>query len=244
MAATAMAQSDAISRVDSGPFMESGRPGAVPAQGALPPTTLGNAAAQVAAGGQTIPPGATKAKLMGVIAVGAVVVLGVGAGVYFATRPGKKPKEKKEDKVAETRSPPPMEEVPPMPAAPVVVPRKNLKLFKILVRSRTKKVRVEVNIAGQASFTKRPPFKLEVKEGERISLRARRPGFEDGVETFVAMKNRRVSFKLKRARRGSRPRPVVELPRPRPMAEPPRPRPRPARMGPRRAGEGTLKPMF
>jgi hypothetical protein len=127
---------------------------------------------------------------------------------------------------------PVMERPAAMPAMPA-----SLQVFQVLVKSKTRKVRVEVAIGGQKPFSKRPEFSLDVKAGERVTLRAIRAGYEEKVESFLATGNRTVAFKLDRRRRGAR-RPMAMKPDPRPTEM----RPRPRGMG--IVGEGTLKPMF
>ncbi|MDY0001292.1 MAG: serine/threonine-protein kinase, partial [Polyangia bacterium] len=63
------------------------------------------------------------------------------------------------------------------PVGPTGPMEAGLKIFALRVRAKQEKVRVEVIVAGQPSFQKTVPFDLEVKEGERVSLRA----FQEGV---------------------------------------------------------------
>jgi hypothetical protein len=113
-----------------------------------------------------------------------------------------------------------------------------LKIFALRVRAKPEKVRVEVIVAGQPSFQKTVPFDLEVKEGERVSLRAFQEGFLDQTESLLATSDKTVELDLEPRKPGHRPR-GHSRPEPRHGAsmDPP---PRPASMF--TAGEGTLKP--
>ena len=96
-----------------------------------------------------------------------------------------------------------------------------------------------MKITRQAEMKKWPPFKLKVKEGERVTLTAHRKGFEERVETFLATSDRKLTFALERRRRSTRrTRLAGRRPATRPTARVTRPR-RPRGMS--SVGEGTLK---
>ncbi len=213
------------------------------------PTTLGSSASQAmpTVGDEEYSSGWSGGKIAAVLIILLLVVGGVGGTAWYMSQ--SKSAGSKENKPA---GPPPMAEV--MRAAPmvpepvmrpvVVVKPDPLKVYKLDVKSKTSRVRVEVTIGTGKAFKKRVPFKLEVKGGERVTLRATRRGYEEQVESFLATADKKIRFKLERIRAGyrrprPRPRPVVISARPRP-----RPRTRPRPRGMRGVGEGTLKPTF
>jgi hypothetical protein len=112
-----------------------------------------------------------------------------------------------------------------------------LKVFTLRVQAKPKGVKVEVIVAGQPPFQKLAPFALEVKEGERISLRAFREGYVEQSESLLATSDKTLDLELERRRPGTRPtaRPAS---REAPAMDPERPRP-PVMST---VGEGTLKP--
>ncbi len=228
----------------------SSEPGAGPipaasdaSQGGRQPTTLGQSASQITTG---IPGrGGSRAVLIGLFVVAAV---GIGVAVFFATRGNKEPDRKEAAPTATAMEPvmePPREVEPPvMQAPPVPV----VKVHQIQVKARTRRVRVEVTVAGQRLYAKRPPFAVDAKTGERVTLRAYRPGYTEQVESLVATRSQEIVFTLhrgsgrvvRRPRPRPRPRPVVVRVRPRPRPRPrPRLRPRPVM---RRYGESTISP--
>ncbi|MFH2010193.1 MAG: serine/threonine-protein kinase [bacterium] len=196
------------------------------------PTTMSNSASQI-----MTESGARSGTSKGLIALLAVVLV-LAAGLVGFTLYSMKG-EKKGKTTTAAKTPPPMDvtkpvmERPALPAMPAA-----LQVFKVLVKSKTSRVRVEVSIGGQKPFNKRPDFSLDVKSGERVTLRATRAGYEEKVESFLATADRTVAFTLDRRRHGARRPPMVMRPRPRPVVVQPRPR------GMGSVGEGTLKPMF
>ena len=151
---------------------------------------------------------------------------------------------------------------PALPPPAVATSNQAPKLHRVTVSSQTNRVRVQVKIAGQIVYQKRrPTFSFEVKEGERISLTATRPGYEPQVETWIATGGKTVALSLSRKRAGRlgpknpmtsmirEPPPLAVRPPPRViMAPPPRVTMAPPAMQPvmdrPNVGVGTLRPMF
>jgi eukaryotic-like serine/threonine-protein kinase len=213
------------------------------------PTTLGNSAAEVVSlsGAEEYASGWSGGKIAAVVVVLILAVGGVGAAAWYMSQ--KKDTGPKSDRQAQASAMAPvMQEAPMVPEPvmrPVVVPKPDpLKVFMIGVRSKTRRIRVEITLGNQKPYKKRIPFKLEVKGGERVTLRATRRGYEEQVESFLVTADKKVVFSLERLRAGyrrPRPRPMVITARARPRPRP-RYRPRPRRVT--GVGEGTLKPMF
>lgn len=211
------------------------------------PTTLGNSAAEVVSmtGDEEYRSGWSGGKIAAVVVILLLALGGVGAAAWYMSQ--KKDQAARDGKQATASSMAPVMREAPMamePAMrPVVTPIPDpLKVFKVRVRSKTRRIRVEVTLGNQKPFKRRVPFKLEVKGGERVTLRATRRGYEEQVESFLATADKAIVFSLERIRAGYR------RPRPRPMVitarRRPRPRPRPRRRPMYGVGEGTLKPTF
>ncbi|MFH2007538.1 MAG: serine/threonine-protein kinase [bacterium] len=220
-------------------------------------STLGASASQAIStpGDAPQPARGSGALVKALLAVGVLAVAGVA--ILFAT--GKLTGSSKEKSptapTAAAMAPP--DATPP--AGPVAmaemraVPVDPLKIHKVTVKARSPRTLVEVAIAGRVVYRRRkPPFQVDVKRGERVTITARRRGCDDQVESWVAVEDRIVQLALQRRRPGRPPmaRTVVIAPvRPRPMAivvsvrPRPRPRPRPT-AGMDNIDVGTLRPMF
>ncbi len=213
------------------------------------PSTLGESAGEVVSlsGAEEYSSGWSGGKIAAVVVVLVLALGGVGAAAWYMSQ--KKDSGGKSDQQAQASAMAPVMQAPPMVPEPVmrpaVAPKPDpLKVFKIGVRSKTRRIRVEITLGNQKPFKKRIPFKLEVKGGERVTLRATRRGYEEQVESFLVTADKKVVFSLDRIRAGTRRvrprfRPMIITARSRPR---PRYRPRPRRV--RALGEGTLKPMF
>ena len=208
------------------------------------PTTLGSSASQAVSmsGEEEYRSGWSGGKVAAVLVILLLAVGGVGFGAWYMSQ--KKDPGKDHEQATAPPMAPVMRVVPLAPVMrAVVLPKPDpLKVYTVDVRAETKRLRVEVTLGAQKPFPRRLPFKLQVKGGERVTLRATRRGYEEQVESFLATADKKVVFSLVRVRSGyHRPRP-----RPRPMVinVHPRPRPRPRPRGMHGVGEGTLKPTF
>ena len=120
--------------------------------------------------------------------------------------------------------------------------------FRVSVARSARGVRVQVTVNGHQRFVREPPFSVEVLKGQEITLRARRPGYPDHVNTWSVAGDREVVLlwrhekigMLRSMRHGKmRPppmEPVMSLPMPPPML-PPMPPPRRVMKA---YGEGTV----
>jgi serine/threonine-protein kinase len=209
---------------------------------ATQPTTLGSTASQAMAstgGGMGLEQRRSRAPLF--IALAAVLAVGGGVGGYLALRPsgdkGKSPPaaaQGGEDMKVE------MAPEPVMAAEPMA---SGMKVYAVSVSSKTEKVKVEVTVSGQPPFVKTAPFKFDVKEGERVSLKATRDGYQEQVENLLATADKTIEFDLERRRSSGSGSSGMTPPRPEPRRTgEPEMRPRPPGMS--SVGEGTLKPVF
>jgi len=205
------------------------------------PTTLGGSASEAVSmvGEGEYRSGWSGGKLAAVVVIGVLAVGGVAATAWYMSQ--HKDSRGKDDIHAGAPPMAPVMRDAPMAMEPVMrpaaVPKPDpLRVYKVRVRSKTRWIRVEITLGAQKPFKKRAPFALEVKGGERVTLRATRRGYEDQVETFLVTADRSVVFALERIRVGYR------RPRPRPMVITGRPRPRPRPRPMHGVGEGTLKP--
>jgi serine/threonine-protein kinase len=182
------------------------QPGVQPGYGSLP----GAASMQ----GSMVQPPKNRAPLYGSLAVVGALVLGVGGffGYRYATRGtdeqsagGKKEASESARTTRETaaRQGDGADDGAGSGAqankgeAGRTAPAK-LELYTIKVKSEPRKVKVKVAVERQEAFEKVTPFKIEAKRGERIVLKAKREGYENAAQTFVATADRDVSFNLQR----------------------------------------------
>jgi len=82
---------------------------------------------------------------------------------------------------------------------------------RIEVHSKTRRLKVRVTVPGAPIYTRKTPFTVDARQGERVTLLARRPGYQSETRTLVIDGNARILFGLTRVGR-SRPRTMVAEP--------------------------------
>ncbi len=139
--------------------------------------------------------------------------------------------------------PPVMRPVEP----PVQRPPARPAIRQIQVSSRKGRLKVLVTVPGAPPYTRRTPFTVDARQGERVVLVARRRGYHAETRTFIVAEDRKIELALTRLGR-PRPRPMVKEPpamRPKtPVMRPKTPvmRPMTPAMRPMDVGESTISP--